>query len=293
MTAGANVHPSAATAPVSLASHTTFRIGGDAREFYTPASLSELRQLLGILAREGKDPFFLGKGANTLFPDGEYSRPVISTSRLRGVSVDGRCIRADAGVSLGGLIGLSVRQGLSGLEGLIGIPASIGGAVMMNAGGRHGEVASRVARLGLLPVDGGALVEVDGDEVPWRYRNAGIRDHVVAWAELELVRSHPSDIRESMQQCLSAKWSSQPLAAHSAGCVFRNPPGDSAGRLIEELCLKGERRGAACVSPRHANFIVNDDGSASASDVVELLEAVRERVQRSRGVSLNTEIVFA
>lgn len=278
---------------VPLAPRTSFRIGGVAKNFYAPSSLEELREALREIHARGERPFLLGGGANTLFPDDAYERPVISTELLRGLSIESGGLRAECGVRLNALIQSAIRSGLSGLEGFVGIPGTAGGAVMMNAGGAGWSFGDRVVELGLIPLDGGPMEQVSGADVPWRYRSVDIGARVVAWVRLALAPGDPADIRQAAVDFMIRKAKSQPLRFPSAGCIFRNPPGASAGQWIESLGLKGLTRGGARVSERHANFIVNASGSARAGDVVSLIEEVRERVHRSYAFRLQTEIVLA
>ena len=282
---------------ISLARLTSFRIGGTAPEFYAPTDFESFRGLLAYLRSSGKTPFILGGGANTLFPDGEYARPVIFTGRLRGIGASGNIVRAECGTRLNTLLRRAMQRGLAGLEGLVGIPGTAGGATMMNAGGGLGRsgfnFGDQVKELGLLPMDGGPLVRLRGSEVCWSYRSANLRGYVVAWLSLELASESPATLRSRVGELMRRKCVMQPLAFPSAGCIFRNPPGLSAGKLIDQLGLKGMQRGGAKVSERHANFIVNANGYARAEDVVSLLKEVRARVERSFGVRLETEIVLA
>jgi UDP-N-acetylmuramate dehydrogenase len=272
---------------------TSFKIGGTASEFYAPGDLESFRNILRDLRLLGKTPFLLGGGANVLFPDGEYPRPVIFTGSLRGLEISGNTIRAECGVRLNTLLRAALERGLAGLEGLVGIPGSAGGAVMMNAGGGGFSFGDRVKELGLLPIDGGPLVRLKGNEVCWSYRDANVRGYAVAWVLLELRPANLAKLKFRVQDLMRRKRETQPLSFPSAGCVFRNPEGASAGKLIEALGLKGMQQGGARVSERHANFIVNANGSARAQDVVSLLKEVRDRVERSFGVRLETEIVLA
>ncbi|MBI4604435.1 MAG: UDP-N-acetylmuramate dehydrogenase [Planctomycetes bacterium] len=277
---------------VPLARRTTLEVGGTAAELHIPESLEDLRCLLGRLHERRTAPHILGGGANTLFPDGELRRPVVSTELLRGLEARGSVVRAECGVRLNALVRAAMSLGLGGLEGLVGIPGTAGGAVVMNAGGGGWSFGDRVRELGLIPLDGGPIVRVRGADVPWRYRSAGLQGFAVAWVDLELVPCSAARLRDAARELMLRKSSTQPLGEASAGCAFKNPAGASAGRWIDELGLKGLRRGGARVSERHANFIVTDRGSASARDVLDLLEDVRGRVERAFGVRLETEIVL-
>lgn len=278
---------------VNLAPLTSIRIGGWAREFYEPGTPDELRRILAALRLRGERPFLLGGGTNTIFPDGEYPRPVISTRRLDRTRAEGTLIVAECGAPLGRLLKISVREGLSGLESLAGIPGTAGGAAVMNAGGGGANFGDRVEELGLLPLDGGEPFSVRGREVAWGYRATPLGSFAVLWVALRLAPDSPGAVRERVRRRIAAKRASQPLGERSAGCVFRNPPGLAAGRLIELAGLKGLSRGAVRVSERHANFVVNGEKVASAADFRSLLEEVRRRVARSFGVDLELEVVLA
>ncbi len=288
--------PSSVGAParhVPLAPRTSIRIGGWARDYFEPHDLEDLRVLLGALHEAGKKPFLLGAGTNVVFPDGEYGTPVVSTRFLSRSTVEGGLLRAECGTLLSRLIQVSMGNGLSGLESLVGIPGTAGGALVMNAGGRDGSFGDRVAEVGLLPADGGPVVVRRGEDIAWGYRRAEIGPYCVAWVTLRLRPDSPEAVRQRVRTCILKKSESQPLGQWSAGCVFRNPPGFAAGALIDRAGLKGLSRGGARVSERHANFIVNADGSASAVDFRALVEEVRSRVAGAFGVRLETEVILA
>ena len=278
---------------VSLAQRTSFRIGGAAREFYAPSTVQDLSDLLEDLAACGRTPFILGGGTNTLFPDEDFSRPIVSTENLRKVVREGDVLRAEAGAQLSGLVQSAIGFGLSGLEGLVGIPGTVGGAAFMNAGGKGWNVGDRVESIEVLPLCGGPLRRLKGSEVTWGYRSSGLERFVVTQVSLALTPVAPAALKSRARQLYAEKRGSQPLGVPSAGCVFRNPPGLVAARLIEQLGLKGLSIGGARISEQHANFIVNATGHARASDVIRLLDEVRARVLDAFGVRLETEIVLA
>jgi len=278
---------------VSLAERTSMRVGGRAREFFLPNSAEELGEICRRLFAEGKDPFFLGGGFNTLFPDGEYSRPVISTERLVGLSrpAENR-IRAEAGVRWNVLIHKSIQAGLAGLEYFAGVPGTAGGLAAMNAGGSGRSFGDRIVRVEGFRLPEVEFLEIPGDRIPWGYRSSGLGRFAITAVELELTPSDPSTIRRGAMDFLRYKASVQPLTIPSSGCIFRNPPGESAGTLIERAGLKGARRGGAVVSRLHANFIVNENSEATASDVYALIEHVERRVRERFGVQLETEVIL-
>ncbi len=275
---------------MQLSELTSIKIGGSAAEFCVPQTLEEFSQVLGDL--QGRDPFLLGGGCNTLFPDAEFSRPVISTAKLRNVEIDGTSVYAEAGVRIDLLIRQAITAGLAGLEGLVGIPGTVGGATAMNAGGHGGSFGDSLVELGLLPLDGSPLVRMNGSDVSWGYRSWNLEGYAVGWVRMELAHADEKELRGRARDYFLKKSRSQPLAQPSSGCVFKNPEGDSAGAIIERLGLKGLRHGGAIVSERHANFILNENGEASASDVLTLIQQVRERVHAECGIWLETEIVM-
>lgn len=276
---------------VSLAQETSFRIGGEAVEYHAPSSLGGFQKVLRAL--KGRRPFLLGGGCNTLFPDGAFERPVISTVKMRGLEIDGNCVRVECGVRLGTLIGRTIEAGLGGLEGFVGIPGTVGGAVVMNAGGSGKSFGDRVKELGLLSLDSGEVIRLPGDRVPWSYRSWNLTGYAVGWVSLELEPEGSPELRRRACEFFLWKRDRQPLEKPSAGCIFKNPPGRSAAALIDDLGLKGLRRGGAMVSERHANFIVNPEGKARSEDVIELIREIQKQVEAAHGIRLETEIILA
>ena len=268
-------------------------VGGRAQRLCAPDTIAELKEVYSALCREGEDPFVLGGGCNTIFPDRPFRRPIIHTERLRGFSVDGRRIRAEAGLRIESLIRISVESGLAGLEKFRGIPGTVGGAIAMNAGGSGREFGQFVRRIYAIDPESRAVVEVRGRDVTWSYRRAELGGLVVVGVELELVPGNTEQLRSSALGFLRWKSATQPLGSHNSGCIFKNPTGHSAGCLIDNAGLKGKRVGAAVISPRHANFIVNERGKATASDVLMLVETVQRRVRELFDVDLELEVVVA
>ncbi|MFQ5653503.1 MAG: UDP-N-acetylmuramate dehydrogenase [Planctomycetota bacterium] len=275
----------------SLLERTSIRTGGRSRLLAEPEELGELCTLLARLEASGIPYFVLGGGTNTLFPDRELEGAVISMRRLDAVTALGEgVLEAEAGLPLRRLIRLAIRNGWGGLENLVGIPGTVGGAVHGNAGGGDASIGEHVDAVLLLDRRGEGKW-VPGPDLPWSYRYSGIGGRVIARVRLRLHdRMPPSELKRAAQRIFERKLRSQPLGARSAGCVFRNPPGESAGRLIDVAGLKGARVGDAQVSLRHANFIVNQ-GQASGGDVRELMAHVRDRVRDTFGISLDEEII--
>lgn len=271
---------------------TSMGVGGCPRELYEPGSRDELCQLLVSL----DDPFILGGGCNTIFPDGEFYRPVIRTRRLEELRIreNGR-VYAEAGVGINTIIRKTVNAGLGGLEKLAGIPGTVGGGTAMNAGnGPEACFGKHIRRLHIVSPDNGILKSIRGSEVPWRYRDWNMPGWVVVAVELELEPGDRAELRREMKSYEARKSQSQPLVHASSGCMFRNPgEGPSAGKLIQGCNLKGLVRGGAEVSKLHANFIVNRRRSANSNDVKRLMKEVSRQVEEQTGYLLEPEVVFA
>lgn len=275
-----------------LKRHTSYRIGGPADLFVLPSCVEDVLWTLR-LAREAEVPLFvMGSGSNLLVSDRGFRGIVLRMGQaMGGVSFEGDRVWALAGVSLPKLAKLAADRGLAGLEWAGGVPGTVGGAVAMNAGA-HGSDTSRSLRVAYLASREGALVERAGEDLEFAYRRSGlVRDgqYVVVAAEFGLERDLVEDIKGRMKEFAARRRRTQPLGMPSSGSVFKNPPGDHAGRLIEAASLKGTRVGGAQVSTVHGNFIVNT-GGATADDVRRLIELVRRRVKEEFDVTLQLEV---
>ena len=275
---------------VPLGPLTWFRLGGRARYIFRPRDAGELARLVARARHEGISVRVLGAGANVLISDDGFDGVVVRLDQPAFAKVErrGTAVDVGAGVSLMPLSQECSAKGLSGLEGLAGIPATMGGAVRMNAGGRFAEIGRVVSSVDLLRPDG--IPETWGhDRIGFRYRQTGLSDEIVLSVRLELIDDDPTSVKRHFDDCLEYKRRSQPLTERTAGCIFKNPPGESAGSLIDRAGLKDRRVGGARVSTRHANFIVADR-EASASDVLKLIDIVRERVLELYDTQLELEI---
>jgi len=274
-----------------LSRHTSFRIGGPAT-LVVPDSAEELSEILDGMRRAGGGGGFrlLGKGTNLLVSEKGLAEPVVKLSEkgFGGVRAEGTRIVAGAAAPLAKLLWAAAEEGLSGLEALAGIPGSVGGAVRMNAGGKELQIGRRVVEVEAVDPGGGSK-RIGGRELSFGYRASSLSGSIVTEVRLELERSSSPDVRGRMREYLEAKRRSQPLGEPSAGCVFKNPAEIPAGRLIDELGMKGIRVGGARVSEKHANYIVSD-GTASFADVVELIGTIRDRASVERGIRLELEI---
>lgn len=276
-----------------MSAHTSFRIGGPALLFATPRDPKTLADLLTFCHAEGVPWFVLGFGTNLLVSDRGFEGMVIHLRKgWDWQRISGSTVEVGPGQSLPKLARRVAAVGLSGLEFAAGIPGSIGGAIAMNAGAFGGSMAQVVERVECLTPTGEQM-RLTASELNFAYRRSRVLDEnlVVTKGVLALEAAAPEEIRRRMAQSQAWRKQRQPLSAPSAGSVFRNPPGDAAGRLLEAAGCKRLRVGGAMVSPTHANFIVNT-GDATARDVASLMTQVRTRVWEKFGVWLEPEITL-
>ncbi|OCC14754.1 UDP-N-acetylenolpyruvoylglucosamine reductase [Dissulfuribacter thermophilus] len=301
----------------NLSSLTTFKIGGDARLWIAPLSVDALVSCLGLLKDNEIDFHILGGGSNVIISDHGVDC-VLDTRGLAWIkSIGEGQYEVGAGFSLKRLVALSVKNGLSGCEGLAGIPGSVGGAIAMNAGGKNVAIGDLVTHL--LIADSGGTRWIPREKVQFGYRKCVIEDRsfnstlntqnskllmersfnstlntqnsklIIAGARISLQKSRERIVRDYVLSIMDRRKKTQPLGKPSAGCIFKNPRSTPAGKLIEMAGLKGMQCGGAAVSVKHANFIVNLD-RARAQDVVDLIKRVREKVFENFNVLLEPEV---
>ena len=271
---------------------TSLRVGGAIDWVISPLTEEQAAAVVYELEKAGIGWRALGSGSNVLADDAEHHYVVLSLSEMKGeVKFDGECVSVSAGYSLPRLCIDVARQGLSGIEGLGGIPGTVGGALWMNAGAYGHEIGTvtetvRVAREG-------QVVGVSGDRVEWNYRHTSFKDgELLLGATLRLTPDDPEAIKARMDDAKSRRLATQPHGSRSAGCFFKNPPESTigTGKMIDNMGMKGTRRGTALVSPVHANFIVTEGENARAEDALALAEEIRERVRREQGIELEYEV---
>jgi len=276
-----------------LARKTTYRVGGPAEFFAQPTDAMALGELMRRAQEENIPSRFLGHGTNLLVADSGVRGLVIKLPKFGFgfLRRDGRKLHVGAGYSLPGLVKWSVAHGLRGLECLQGVPGTVGAALRMNAGGKYGEIGSRVRRVRGFERDG-LPFDFNRAGCGFKYRNSELSGRIVTDCELELEEGDSSTGEEMMMRILEEKCATQPVDARSAGCVFKNPLINGvppAGKLIDEIGMKGRRVGGASVSELHANFLVCE-GRASARDLVQLIRTIRGEVLEQRGVMLELEV---
>ena len=274
----------------SLAPHTWYRLGGPADYFLRPRTVDELQEVVRRCGENHIHLHVMGFGSNLLVSDEGVRGAVVKLEgeQFGRTEFDGEKVTAWAGAELSKLVLDCVEKGLSGIEVLTGIPGSVGGAVKMNAGGRFGDIGSSVESVTL--IDGqGTLFEKSKPELIFDYRSVNISALFILNARLQLAQADPERILQTVKESWIYKKNNQPLSTRNCGCVFKNPPGASAGALIDRAGLKGLQIGGATVSEKHANFIVAGEGCASR-DIMRLIEAVKQRVREESDVELELEI---
>ena len=279
-----------------LSSHTSFKIGGAAEAWFEPQDTDDLRKALAF-ARNNRMPFFvIGNGSNILAKDKGSNGILIHLGsgyfkRIKFVGID---VHVGAGFSLPKLVHMCCRQGLAGLESLVGIPGTIGGAVYMNAGGWSSPIFRNIGEMvdSLKIMDGDGKVKIlKKRDIEFGYRSSNLEKYIILEAVLRLKSGDKDALISSASHFLKMKREKQVLDTPSAGCIFKNPPDSqfTCGQMIDTLGLKGRRIGGAEVSTKHANFIVNI-GGATCKDVLDLAELVRGRVKENYGVELEMEV---
>jgi UDP-N-acetylmuramate dehydrogenase len=278
---------------VPLAPMTTLRVGGPADRFASPETVDALVDLLALAADASAPAFLLGKGSDLVVADAGI-RGLVIRVRADGIGVEGTTVHAEAGASMAALAKRCAREGLAGFDWAISIPGTFGGAVWANAGAHDGEMAHVLGSVDVFDPRDGERRTLRPADCGFSYRDSRFKHgpEVVLGGTIELRPGDPDAISALIDGHQARRRATQPLADQNAGSVFRNPPGDHAGRLIEAAGLKGHRIGTAQVSTLHANFIVTDRGSGRAADVRAVGDHVRRVVAERFGVELRYEIEF-
>ncbi len=273
-----------------LAMHTWFHLGGPAQYFAEPRNIDELIALVKRCREEDAPVRILGRGSNLLVRDEGVSGVVVvlSSSEFRQIEVEGQTITAGGGARLGRVVTTAVHEGLAGLEMLVAIPGSIGGAMRGNAGTHGGNIGQWTAQATCI-THSGEIVEHGREDLDFSYRQSSLDDLAIISAKFQLEEDDPHELARRLQKQWIVRKASQPMGHQCAGCTFRNPRGMSAGELIDEAGLKGTRIGGALVSDRHANFIVAEP-ECTSNDVLRLIDLIRAQVHERLGVQLELEL---
>lgn len=278
---------------VLLSNYTTYKVGGKAQVLAYPKNTEKLITLLKW-AKENNIPYkMLGNGSNLIFSDNDYNGILIKLTEFDDIEIFDNKIKVGAGYSLMKLARVALKNSLTGLEFAAGIPGTVGGAVFMNAGAYKSDMGYIVQMINVLTPDF-RIVTLENKELAFHYRTSFLKthpDYICLEAIIKLEKGKKEAIEEVMKSRLQRRRETQPLEYPSAGSVFRNPPEMFSGELIEKCGLKGKKIGGAQVSEKHANFIINT-GNATATDIKELIDKVKEEVEKKYNVSLITEQEF-
>ena len=276
-----------------MSRHTTFRIGGSADFFLVPENADEIKKIIAVCKEKNVPYFILGNGSNLLVSDKGYQGVVVQLYRNFGqIRVEDSQIHAQAGALLSGIAAAAREASLTGFEFAGGIPGTLGGAVVMNAGAYGGEMKDVLKEVTVLTPEGGVLT-LQADELHMGYRTSVIKEagYIVLEAVISLEKGDQEEIRSRMQELAGMRTSKQPLSYPSAGSTFKRPEGYFAGKLIMDSGLRGYQVGGAQVSEKHCGFVINT-GNATAKDVTTLMSDVQRIVMEKFGVKLEPEVKF-
>ena len=275
---------------ISLSTLTTYKTGGIAKLVVYPNNINNLKQLLKLIHKHNIKYFILGKGSNTLFSDKEFNGVIIKLDKLNNFEIKETEIYVESGMILSKLVQASIKNELTGLEFAIGIPGTIGGAIYMNAGA-YGNNMSNIVKSVIVLNEKFQIKEIPLEKLKFDYRYSIFQDNknlICVAANIKLEHGNHDEIASKIKENLLKRKNSQPLEYPSAGSVFRNPKGNYAGKIIEELGLKGKNIGGAEISTKHANFIINKN-NASSSDILNLIKLVQKEVKDKYKIDLKLE----
>ena len=273
-----------------MSKYTSMRVGGPADYYLEPADKLDLVEIIRYF-RKNEFPFLmLGRGSNLLFSDEGLRGAAINLEAcLSTVRMEGELVIAEAGVHMAKFVDFCIQQSLAGVEMLAGIPGSIGGAIVMNAGAHGGEISDHLVDVEVLR--SGEIQTIKKEDAQFAYRQSGFARDIVLSASFRLLKGNKEELMARRREIILKRNVTQPLSLPNSGSMFKNPPGNHAAKLIEQAGLKGKRVGNAQISEKHANFIVNL-GGAKASDIVTLVDLARRTVHQNTGVLLELEVKF-
>ena len=273
-----------------LRDKTTFKIGGSAKFFIEPKDIEDLKLLINLLKRDKTPHLVMGAGSNLLISDKGVKAVVIRLNApyFRKLTKRGNCLNVGSGLVLNQLLRIAKEDSLSGVEFLAGIPGTVGGAVMMNAGAGDRSFGDLVKEVKVMDYNG-IIKVLRKKDIKFTYRKSSLARYIILSAALELTKGNKEKINKEIKKFLEYRRNSQDKTLPNAGCIFKNPKGESTGRLIDLCGLKGKSIGDACVSRIHANFILNK-GNAKAGDVLKLMDLIRKKVKSRFNINLQPEI---
>ena len=275
----------------SMRLHTTFQIGGEAEYFVTPASVTELQNILQLCKENKQAYYMIGNGSNLLVGDKGYKGTIIRCKDyMKEINIEDTTIRVQAGAKLCDIANVAMESELTGIEFAAGIPGTLGGAIVMNAGAYDGEMAQIIQQVTVLTPKG-EILQIEKEQLDFGYRSSIIskKEYIVLEAQISLKKGEKKEIKAYMEELNKRRKDKQPLEYPSAGSTFKRPKGYFAGKLIDDSGLRGYQIGGAKISQKHCGFVVNA-GNATAKDVTELITAVSKQVKEKYGVELEAEV---
>jgi UDP-N-acetylmuramate dehydrogenase len=274
----------------AMAHHTSYGIGGPAKAYVIPMDKFDLAHILQCANKHHIATYFVGSGSNLLVADEGIDGLVITLGKsFNQLKINGTTVFAQSGVMLGKMVKECIHRNLSGVESLVGVPGTLGGALVMNAGAFGGEISNFLKEVTVMTMDGQEKI-YNPEDISFSYRHSTFPENeIVLSAAFELIQSDTITVMEKRSKASGGRKASQPLKFRSAGSVFKNPNEGAAGYYIDQAGLKGTQIGGAEISPIHANFFVNH-GEAKASDIVALIRLARETVQDKFGIALDLEV---
>ena len=274
--------------------HTTFRVGGNARGYVLISDVRELEDVLNVCKESDVSTYVIGNGSNLLVSDEGYDGLIIELGRaMNDIRLEDGIIKASAGALLSTLASFALKNSLTGLEFAAGIPGTVGGAMVMNAGAYGGEMKDVVKEVLVYDPESGAVLSIESEKMDFSYRHSVVKDkgYIVLGAQFKLMPGVMSDIKAVMDELAAKRREKQPLEYPSAGSTFKRPEGYFAGKLIQDSGLMGYSVGDAEVSKKHAGFVINK-GKAKAADIHRLIYDVRDKVLEDTGVTLEPEVIM-
>ena len=273
-----------------LSRHTTFKIGGPAEFFINPQDVDDLKLLIAGAKKENVPVLLLGAGSNILASDNGVKAAVLQLNSpcFKRITINGDCLEAGCGLGLWQLVEAARMHSLSGVEFMVGIPGTVGGALVMNAGAWGKNIAGVIEKVRVMDYQGKVKI-LNKSQIEFGYRTSDLGKYIILSAYLKLNKMDKKEISDNIKKYLRHRFDAQDNSLPNAGCIFKNPPGESAGRLIDMCGLKGKKIGGAVISRRHANFILNQ-GRATSRDVLGLADLIVERVSEKFKLALEPEI---
>ena len=276
---------------IDLKKYNTYHIGGIAKYLYKPSNIIELKELLEKLNKDNTKYYILGGGSNVILPDENFDGAIIKLDKLNEFKIDGNFVYVGSGLSLNEFIKKTLDNGYVNFDSLFGIPGSIGGAIIGNAGANNKCIFDEL--ISVLILDNGYTKLISKENIKYEYRNTSLKNSnkIIIGAVFKLEKGNVKESWDNIKINLEKRRNSQPLEYPSAGSVFKNPDKTSAGKLIDECGLKNTKKGGARISDKHANFIINEN-NAKSSDIIYLIDLIKKEIKKEKNIDLELEQII-